>query len=234
MSSAGQISAFPSEGRHNHRSPAPGPHCRCLAVIYPLIGRVRSHGDAHTDSPDRSPLVPQDWPKVCRYARTLPNPPWGPPHCHGAWLPSGLGLSDRQLQRSRGVVRGPAGADARMRGSRCRVGRNPESRPPILGSSRAGVTLPPEPPGPLRHCCRHSLYVAPSAVVDRRLKIGNRGGPEPEWGHRSSRRVLRVSDGGRRYPTRTAAASTVVQSPFLSPTAVWVTFCVRTIWFESR
>ena len=43
-----------------------------------------------------------------------------------------------------------------------------------------------------------------------------------------------VSDAGRRYPTRTAAAITVVQSPCLSPTAVWVTFCVRTIWFESR
>jgi len=27
-----------------------------------------------------------------------------------------------------------------------------------------------------------------------------------------------------RYPTSTAAATTVVQSPFLSPTAVWVTF----------
>ena len=90
-----------------------------------------------------------------------------------------------------------------------------ESRPPILGSSRAGATLPPEPPGPLRHRRRRSLYAAPSAVVDRRLKIGNRGGPEPEWGHRSSRRVLRVSDGGRRYPTRTAAASTVGPEPVL-------------------
>src|SRR5437899_3222941 len=35
-----------------------------------------------------------------------------------------------------------------------------------------------------------------------------------------------------RYATRTAAATTVVQRPFLSPTAVCVTFCVRTISFE--
>src|SRR5207249_4369558 len=37
-----------------------------------------------------------------------------------------------------------------------------------------------------------------------------------------------------RQPTRTAAATTVVQRPFLSPTAVCVTFWVRTIWFERR
>ena len=36
------------------------------------------------------------------------------------------------------------------------------------------------------------------------------------------------------YPTSTAAATTVVQRPFLSPTAVWVTFWVRTISFERR
>src|SRR5204863_7435450 len=40
--------------------------------------------------------------------------------------------------------------------------------------------------------------------------------------------------GGKTYPTSTAAATTVVQRPFLSPTAVWVTFWVRTISFESR
>ena len=40
--------------------------------------------------------------------------------------------------------------------------------------------------------------------------------------------------GNADYPTRTAAATTVVQRPFLSPTAVWVTFWVRTISFERR
>lgn len=38
----------------------------------------------------------------------------------------------------------------------------------------------------------------------------------------------------RRQPTMTAAAITVVQSPCLSPTAVWVMFWVRTILFDSR
>src|SRR5258706_13185791 len=37
-----------------------------------------------------------------------------------------------------------------------------------------------------------------------------------------------------RYPTSTAAATTVVQRPFLSPTALWVTFCTWTISFDSR
>ena len=36
------------------------------------------------------------------------------------------------------------------------------------------------------------------------------------------------------YPTSTAAATTVVHRPFLSPTAVCVTFWVRTISFDSR
>ncbi len=35
-------------------------------------------------------------------------------------------------------------------------------------------------------------------------------------------------------PMSTAAATTVVHRPCLSPTAVWVTFWVRTIWFDSR
>ena len=35
-------------------------------------------------------------------------------------------------------------------------------------------------------------------------------------------------------PTMTAPATTVVQSPCLSPTAVWVTAWVRTILFDSR
>ena len=36
------------------------------------------------------------------------------------------------------------------------------------------------------------------------------------------------------HPTNTATAITVVQSPPLSPTAVWVTFWVRTILLDSR
>lgn len=126
MSSAGQISAFPSEGRQNPRFPAPGPRCRCLAVIYPLIGQVRSHGDARTDSPDRSPLVPQDSPKVCPYARTLPNRFGGAPTARVRGSPAACLTG--QLQRSGGVVRGPTGANGRTRGSPCRVRRNPESR----------------------------------------------------------------------------------------------------------
>src|SRR6185295_3644348 len=37
--------------------------------------------------------------------------------------------------------------------------------------------------------------------------------------------VQRRGRGGVFYPTRTAAATTVVQRPFLSPTALCVTFC---------
>lgn len=179
MSSAGQISAFPSEGRQNPRFPAPGPRCRCLAVIYPLIGQVRSHGDARTDSPDRSPLVPQDSPKVCPYARTLPNRFGGAPTARVR--PSGL--SDRPASAvRRGRQRPDRSERPNARLAMPREAEPGESRPPVLGSSRAGATLPPEPPGPLRHCRRRSLYAAPSAVVDRRLKIGNRRGPEPQWG----------------------------------------------------
>ena len=230
MSSAGQNSAFPSESRQSPRSPAPGPRCRCLAVIYPLIGRVRSHGDARTDSPDRSLLVPQDWPKVCGYARTLPNRSGSRPTARVRGSPA-AGLT-AQLQRSRGVVRGPAGANGRTCGSPCRVRRNP-SRPPILGSSRAGATIPPE-------AARSATSLLPTQLV--RL-AERRGRPsledrESQWSG-APMGPSRVggcsgSDAGRRYPTRTAAAITVVQSPFLSPTAVWVTFWVRTIWFESR
>src|SRR6185312_5261381 len=43
----------------------------------------------------------------------------------------------------------------------------------------------------------------------------------------------RERDDGGDQPTSTAAATTVVHRPFLSPTAVCVTFCVRTIWFDS-
>ena len=58
-----------------------------------------------------------------------------------------------------------------------------------------------------------------------------------------NRRVSRTTAGNIRtsssdagpaaYPTITAAAITVVHKPFLLPTAVWVTFCVLTIWFDS-
>jgi len=41
--------------------------------------------------------------------------------------------------------------------------------------------------------------------------------------------VEEAKKGEADYPTSTAAATTVVQRPFLSPTAVCVTFCVRTI-----
>jgi len=45
---------------------------------------------------------------------------------------------------------------------------------------------------------------------------------------------LETAAGRSDQPTNTAAATTVVQRPFLSPTAVCVTFWVRTIRFESR
>ena len=44
----------------------------------------------------------------------------------------------------------------------------------------------------------------------------------------------RAGSAGRRQPTMTAPATTVVQSPCLSPTAVWVTAWVRTILFDRR
>lgn len=44
----------------------------------------------------------------------------------------------------------------------------------------------------------------------------------------------RADPAGRRQPTMTAPATTVVQSPCLSPTAVWVTAWVRTILFDRR
>ena len=178
MSSRGQISAFPSEGRHNPRSPAPGPRCRCPAVIYPLMG----HRDARTDSPTGRPWFPPGLAQGLPVRENLAKSVWGPrPTARVRGSPAAcLTASFSGPEGFRQEARQER-TDARG-GSPWRVGRNPESRPPILGSSRAGASLPPEPPGPLRHCCRHSLYAAPSAVVDRRLKIGNRSGREPRWG----------------------------------------------------
>src|SRR5436190_1812466 len=87
----------------------------------------------------------------------------------------------------------------------------------------------------------HSLRADADAFVD--LGAGRRWRQhEEQQGHNGHKGklylgVLRVLCVGRTerqgQSTNTAAATTVVHSPFLSPMAVWVTFCVRTICFDN-
>ena len=84
---------------------------------------------------------------------------------------------------------------------------------------------------------RHGDSIGPSDV--RAVLRGRRIGAEVPQRCRNRAAPLTpnrldVGRGNRTQPTSTAAATTVVQRPFLSPTAVWVTFWVRTISFESR
>ncbi len=104
------------------------------------IARRRPHRQPRPVAPG-SPGLPQGLPLRENLAKSVlggaPLP---------GLLPSGPGLTASVSGPEGPAGGGGAGAYGRTRGSTCRVRRNPESRPPILGSSRAGATPPPEPP----------------------------------------------------------------------------------------
>ena len=80
-----------------------------------------------------------------------------------------------------------------------------------------------------------STIVTPGDLIailtGRERRDGERARVGVDEGREADRRFRSAE---RRQPTMTAAAITVVQSPCLSPTAVWVMFWVRTILFDSR